>query len=218
MRILVLNGNTTQAITDRAAAAARAEAGSEAEVIGMSAPFGPAVVTVASENTIAAQAILQALDDHHQAFDAVILAISFDTALAEARARLPIPVYGITESGLKAAHAITTRIGIISIGEVSQPLYREVFERYPESSAVVGTRVIEMGSVAAYVAAHLVDDRIVEEANDLADRDGAEAIVICGAALAGAGRRLQDRVRRPIFDGIQAATKAALSDWSRRAR
>ena len=211
MRILVLNGNTTQAITDRAVAAAEAEVGSAAEIVGMSAPFGPAVVTVASENAMAAKAILQALEDHHNGFDAVILAISFDTALTEARARLPIPVFGITEAGLKAARTVSPRIGIISIGEVSQPLYREVFARYPESTAIVGTRVIEMGSVAAYVAAHTVDDRIVEEANDLVDRDGAEAIVICGAALAGAGRRLQPLVQRPIFDGVQAATRAALS-------
>lgn len=211
MRILVLNGNTTQAITDRAVAAAQAEAGAAAEIVGMSAPFGPAVVTVAAENDIAAQAILQALDEHHRGFDAVILAISFDTALSEARVRLPIPVYGITEAGLRAARKISPRIGIISIGEVSQPLYREVLARYPESDAIVGKRVIEMGSVAAYVEAHKVDDRIVEEANDLAETDGAEAIVICGAALAGAGRRLQPRVSRPLFDGIQAATRAALS-------
>jgi allantoin racemase len=209
MRILVLNGNTTQAITDRAAASAQATLGPAAEVVGISAPFGPAVVTVASENAVAARAILQALADHHRGFDAVILAISFDTALAEARAALTIPVYGITEEALKAAAAISPRVGVITIGAESTPLYQEVLARYPESRAIVGKRVISMESVASYVTAGSVDQRIVEEANGLAADDGAGAVVLCGAALAGAGARLQPLVSCPLIDGVPAAAEAA---------
>jgi allantoin racemase len=211
MRILVINGNTTEAITERAVAAARATAGAAAEIVGLSAPFGPAVVTMASENEIAARAILQALADNHSGYDAVILAISFDTALAEARKLVPIPVYGITEEALKAAAALSDRIGVISIGEVSQPLYREVFARYPESSMIVGTSVIDMANVGAYVAAQGVDDRILAEADSLARGARAGAVVMCGAALAGAGARLQSALSFPLIDGVPAATKAALA-------
>jgi allantoin racemase len=211
MRILVINGNTTQAITDRAVAAAQATAGAAARIIGLSAPFGPAVVTIAPENDIAARAILQALSEHHQGFDAVILAISFDTALAEARALFPIPVHGITEEALKAAAALSNRIGVISIGEASQPLYRDVFARYPESRLIVGRSVIEMADAAAYVAAGGLDERIVAEAERLCAEAQAAVVVICGAALAGAAARLQAQVSCPLIDGVEAATKAALA-------
>jgi Asp/Glu/hydantoin racemase len=211
MRILIVNGNTTQAITDRAVAVARATAGAAAEIVGVTAPFGPAVVTVASENEIAARAILQALAENHAGFDAAILAISFDTALFEARALLSIPVYGITEAALKAAAALSPRLGVITMGEASQPLYRDVLARYPEAQAIVGRSVIDMASVAAYVAAGSVDDRIVAEANRLAAETAAGAIVICGAALAGAGERLQARVACPLVDGVPAAVRAALA-------
>jgi allantoin racemase len=211
MRILIINGNTTQAITDRAVAAAQATAGAAAQIIGLTAPFGPAVVTIASENEIAARAILQALAEHHHGFDAVILAISFDTALAEARALVPIPVHGITEEALKAAASLSDRIGVISIGEVSQPLYRDVFTRYPESRLIVGRSVIDMADASSYVTAGSLDERIVAEAERLSREAKAEAVVICGAALAGAGARLQPRLSRPLIDGVQAATRAALA-------
>jgi allantoin racemase len=209
MRILVLNGNTTQAITDRAAAVAQATAGSAAEIVGMSAPFGPAVVTVAAENAIAHRAILEALRANWRGFDAIVLAISFDTALAEARALLPIPVYGITEEALKASSIISRRVGVITIGASSAPLYAEVLARYPESRNIVGQRMIDLTSVASYIAAESIDDRIVSEANGLAAEAGAEVVVICGAALAGAGARLQPRASCRLVDGVPAAVEAA---------
>ncbi len=63
------------------------------------------------------------------------------------------------------------------------------------------------------LAAHTVDDRIVEDANRLADDDGAEAIVICGAALAGAGRRLQPLVRRRSSMASRPRRKRPCQTW-----
>ena len=210
MRILIVNGNTTQAITDRAVAAARRLAPADCEILGATAPFGPEVVTQAPENLIAGHAILDALARHHAGFDAAILAISFDTALAEARALLPIPVYGITESALTEAAAAAEGIGVVTLGMASLPLYREVFVRHPAAAMISDVAVVEPGSIQAYAAGDGLDQAILAEVARMRSEHAIGAAVICGAALAGSAERLQPYAACPLLDGVAAAVRRAL--------
>jgi allantoin racemase len=82
MKLLLVNGNTTQAVTDRVLAEARRCAAAGTEVTGATARFGVNIVSTEAENDIAAHAVLDALSATHAGHDAAILAISFDTALA----------------------------------------------------------------------------------------------------------------------------------------
>ena len=210
MRLLVVNGNTTQAITDRAVAVARRIAPPDCEIVGVTAPFGPEVVTQAPENLVAGHAILDALARHHHGFDAAILAISFDTALAEARALLPIPVYGITESALSAATDAADGIGLVTLGAASLPLYRQVFARHSAAAAIRDVAVVEPGSIQAYAAGEGLDHAILAEVERMRRDHAIGAAVICGAAVAGAAERLQPRTACPLFDGLVAAVRRAL--------
>ena len=54
-----------------------------------------------------------------------------------------------------------------------------------------------------------MEPRIVEEAQWLVREAGAQAILICGAALAGTARRLQVAVGVPLVDGIGSAVRMA---------
>ena len=86
MRLLLINGNTTQAITDRCAAAARAVAGPGTEIVAATARRGPAIIGTRAENALAAAAVVELIAEHAGSCDAALIAISFDTAL-DARAR-----------------------------------------------------------------------------------------------------------------------------------
>ena len=103
MKLLLVNGNTTQAVTDRVLAEARRCAAPGTEVTGATARFGVSIVSTEAENDIAAHAVLDTLSATYADHDAAILAISFDTALAGARQILPIPVIGMTEAALHTA-------------------------------------------------------------------------------------------------------------------
>ena len=102
MRLLVANANTTQAITDACAAAARAAAAPGTEIIPATPRFGPAVISTRAENVIAGHALLDLLAEHAGRVDAVLLAVSHDTALDAARQMMPCPVVG-TDKLPKAA-------------------------------------------------------------------------------------------------------------------
>ena len=67
MRLLLVNPNTSAHITDRMVAAARAALGGDAEIVGATARFGPAVIGTRAEAAIAAHAALDELggDGHY---------------------------------------------------------------------------------------------------------------------------------------------------------
>ena len=160
------------------------------ELAAVTAGFGMDIVFSHAGDAIATHAVLDSLARHYAGFDAAILAISFDSGLAAARELLPIPVLGITGSALNAACALGQRIGIITFGAVSRRLYDEVFARSGVMPRVAGIRTIDIASAGEYLAPAQQDARIVAAANALATEDGADAVVICGAAMAGVSRRV----------------------------
>jgi allantoin racemase len=211
MRLLLINGNTTQAVTDIVVAEARRIAPAGTIVTGVSAAFGASIVTNEAEDAVAAMAVLERLAEHHADYDAAILAISFDSGIAAAKHLSPIPVIGMTEAAITAAARLALRIGIIVFGAASLPLYRAVFARHPEAASIAAVRVIDIASTAAYLDPAGRDGRILAEAEAL-HREGAGAVVLCGAAMAGTAARLQPGLSFPLLDGIACAVEAALAN------
>lgn len=209
MKLLLVNGNCTQAVTDTVLAEARLAASAGTELIAVTAAFGVDIVYSHAGDALAAHAVLDSLARHHAGCDAAILAISFDSGLAAARELLPIPVLGITESSLTAACAVGQRIGVITFGAVSQPLYEEVFARHGMRARIAAIRTIDVASTRDYLTPALLDARIAAAANALADEDGVDVVVVCGAAIAGVARRLKSAVRVPLVDGVSAAVNEA---------
>lgn len=208
MRLLLINGNTSEAVTDRVVTEARRVAAPGTEIVGVTARFGASIVTREAENTIAGHAVLDLLARHHIGFDAAILAISFDTALEAAQQISPIPVLGMTDSALIAAGERGGRVGVVMFGGVSRPLYEALFARLDSGRAIAAIRVVEIASVSAYLDAAAIESAILAEVDVLAG-EGIRSVVICGAAMAGMAERLQPRSSARLFDGISCAIRRA---------
>lgn len=205
-RILVVNPNTTEAVTQGFLDVARRIAPAGLAFDGVTGRFGARIVSNEAENVIAGHSVLDLIAEHAAGHDAVILAISFDTALLAARAMLPIPVIGITEAALAAAQEGGRRVGVVFFGEISRPVYERVFASYGVSP--VASAVVEFASAADYLAAEAKDRAVAEACRRLADQ-GAEAAVICGAAAVGMAARLQPDAPIPLFDGAAAIARCA---------
>ena len=164
MRILVLNANTTDFVTETAAAEARRVASPGTEIIPVTADFGASIVATRAEHAVAEHAAVVLAARHAPGCDAVVIAVSYDTGLKALREMLSIPVVGMTEAALLTACMLGGPIGLISFGRRVWPIYRELIEH-----------------------------------------DGAESIVVLGAVMAGAARRIEDRVPVPVLDGMRAA-------------
>lgn len=206
MKLLVANANTTAAITELCAAAARAAAAPGTEILPATPRFGPAVIATRAENAIAAHALLSLLAEHADRVDAVVLAVSHDTALEAARQMMPCPVVGMTEAACLVACTLGARFGLVTFGAVDT--YRERIAQHGlagRCASLVGVDATPQEAVA---------DRPAVEAKVLAGithaaTEGADSVILGGAALAGMAARLQGAAPVPLLDGIACAVGLA---------
>lgn len=208
MKLLLVNGNRTQAVTDIVMAEAARVASASTKLTAVTASFGADIVYSHAEYVISAHATLDALARHHGSYDMAVIAVSFDCGLAAARELLTVPVLGITESALRTACTFGRKVGVITFGNVSDSLYDDVIARSGLSSQVALRRTIGITSTREYLSATQLDARVASEANSLASA-GADVVVVCGAAMAGIGHRLRNMVSVPVVDGVCAAVQSA---------
>jgi len=205
MRILVANANTTEAITELCAASARAAASPGTTIIAATPRFGPAVISTRAENVIAGHALLELLARHAGQVEGVILAVSHDTALDAARQMMPCPVVGMTEAACLTACMLGGRFGLATMGSTAP--YRELIaDRHG-----LGARLAGIASIAATPQDAVRDpDGVAEQlAGAIAGLagDGAESVILGGAALAGLADRLQPRAPVPLLDGMRCGVR-----------
>src|SRR5882724_5314847 len=205
MRILVMNANTTPFVTETAAAEARRLASPGTEIVPATADFGAAIVATRSEHAVAEHAAVVLAARHAPGCDAVVIAVSYDTGLKAMREMLDMPVVGMTEAALYTACMLGGPIGLIGFGKRVWPMYRELIEGYGLSGRIAGSRVSENTTAYKPGDTSALDQELIATARDLVEQDGAESIVVLGAVMAGAARRIEDRVPVPVLDGMRAA-------------
>jgi len=209
MRILVLNANTTAFVTETAAAEGRRVASPGTEIVPVTADFGAAIVATRTEHAIAEHAAVELAARHAEGCDAVVIAVSYDTGLKALREMLRVPVVGMTEAALLTACMLGGSIGLISFGARVWPIYRELVAGYGLAGRIAGSRVLENTSAYKPGDTTALDAELVAAAQDLIAKDGAESIILLGAVMAGASRRIEARVPVPVLDGIRCAVPQA---------
>lgn len=204
MRILVANANTTEAITARCAEAARAAASPGSEIIPATPRFGAAAISTRAENIVAGHALLELLAEQAGQVDAVVLAVSHDTALEAARQIMPCPVIGMTEAACLVACMAGARFGLVTLGGTET--YRELVARHGLSTRLAALEGLDATPQQAVEDPARVELLLKESIARLVAQ-GADSVILGGAALAGMAARLSAPV--PLLDGIACAVKLA---------
>lgn len=207
MKLLLINPNTSDTVSDliRIEAQRSASPGTEIEVL--TAPFGVAYIETRFESLIGAYATAQLAAEHHARFDAVVVAAFGDPGLAGLREVLPIPVTGLTEAALASAHLLGNRISVIAISQRIQAWYREVIKANGFCSRLASIRALDrpLSSIGGIQDAHAQALKILAER--AVDEDGADVIVLAGAPLAGLARTLSGQLPVPVVDGVSSAVR-----------
>jgi allantoin racemase len=209
MRILVVNANTSDIVTEKVAAQARASASPGTEIVAVTGAFGARVIGSRAEHAIGEHSALALVARHAPGCDAAVIAVSYDTGLRAARELLPIPVVGMTEAGLLTACMLGGRIGVITFGRRVLALYHELVTAYGLAARIAGWRTLE--STAAYQRGthDALDRELIAAARELIEHDGAETVVLTGAVMAGVPARIQKDVPVPLIDCMDCAVRQA---------
>ncbi|MET0430095.1 MAG: aspartate/glutamate racemase family protein [Microvirga sp.] len=204
MRLLVINANTSQGVTDLCCRAARMVAAPGTEIVGLTAEYGARIIENRAQNVVGAHAVLDMLGRNASDADAALIAVSYDTGLKAAQEMVPFPVLGMTQAALLTASLRGDRLGMLTFG--TPHIYRELAVQYGMADRIAAIRTLPVEPGDAYANPSAVIDAVKAAGEALVSADGADSIVLCGAALAGMSLRLTPHFRVPVIDGIVTGT------------
>ncbi|WP_102223064.1 aspartate/glutamate racemase family protein [Acidimangrovimonas sediminis] len=183
-RLLIVNPNTTVALTDRLVAGARAALPAGVEVVGRTAGFGAPVIASRLSYAVGALAGVVAMAESPGRFSAVLLGCFGDPGLEALRELSAAPVVGMAEAAMRAAARRSGRFAILTLGAAWRPMLEE-----RAAVAGLGGRLAGVFTLDGTGLDALADPegtrRRLERAVEGAVAAGAETIVLGGATLAG---------------------------------
>jgi allantoin racemase len=208
--LLLLNPNTTEAVTQQVLRRARALLPEAAELRGATARFGAAYIASEHALAVAGHAGLDTFDEDarlHSAPDAVLLACFGDPGLFALREHARLPVIGLAEAAMREA-AAQGSYAIVTGGAV----WPEVLLRQARSlglaDALVGTLVVP-ATGAELLADPAVAQRLLADLCRQALARGAHTVVLGGAALTDFAPALQAQLDIPLLDSVACGVHSA---------
>ena len=210
MRILVVNPNTTVAMTDKIAAAARIAAGPGTEIVAATSAEGPASIEGFFDGALSLPGLLAEIRAADTAgVDAHVIACFDDTGLDAARSLAAGPVVGIGEAACHVASLVSGRFSVVTTLSRSIPVLQQNLMRSGLAFRCASVRAAEVPVLALERPNGAARQRISAEIATALRDDGAEAIVLGCAGMVDLAGSLAVEHGVPVIEGVSAAVKLA---------
>ena len=205
MRVLVINPNTTQAMTDEIGHAARSVAAPTTEIDCTSPDGGPRSIEGFADETIAAYHTLETVARTQGEYDGYVIACFGDPGLYACREMSDVPVIGIAEAAMHTACLIAHRWSIVTVIPRVEPFIAEAVHRAGLSEKCASIRCTPLSVLEIEQDIERTKRLIVEYARKAIDEDGAEAILLGCAGLGPIDDTMQEELGVPVLDGVRCA-------------
>jgi allantoin racemase len=211
LRILLINPNTSSEVTETVARHARAAADRTVEVVAATGRFGARYISTRAGTAIAAHSALDALAEHGEGCDAVLLACFGDPGLDALRELSPVPVVGMAEASCSLACTLGQNFSIITGGRLWKPMLEEFVCDLGLGGRLASVRCLPQ---TGRDIAHDPDGHIaglIAECCAAVEADGANVVILGGAGLAGLAGRIADQVPVLVLCSVEAGMQAAVA-------
>ena len=209
-RILVINPNSTQAVTanmSRALEPLSMEGGPAIEC--MTLAEGPPGVESQVDVESVVLPVSRVVRDREGDFDAFVIACYSDPGLHAAREATARPVFGIAECGMLTALTLGERFGVISILAKSIPRHLRYVRALGLDSRFAGDQAIGLGIVELSDDAKVLE-RMIAVGGRLREEDGAAVAVMGCAGMERFKARVQEAIGIPVVEPTQATVTMAI--------
>lgn len=211
MRLLVINPNTTDSITQKVASCVRAMMPQTCEVDAVTAAFGPRYIASRAAFAIASHASLDAFARHGAGTDAILLACFGDPGLDALREIASVPVIGLVEAAGHEASAGGRRYAIVTGGERWGPMLEEILRLRNLDGSLAAIRTVAPSGAAIAADPDGAIAMLAQACQSVVKEDGAQAVILGGAGLVGLAARVQPYVSAPLICSVEAGVRAALA-------
>lgn len=211
-RILIINPNTSESVTERVQAACR-QAHPDLQWDAATARFGAPYIASEASYVVGAHAVLDAFAASEAASgrpDAVLIACFGDPGLLALREVTQLPVVGLAQASLETA-AARGPFAVVTGGAAWGPMLARFARMHQLDTQLRGIHTVELTG-AQIAEAPEQSFGILADACRRGIAGGAQQVVLGGAGLAGLAVRLQPQVAVPLLDNVLlGAAAVALS-------
>jgi allantoin racemase len=208
MRIKVINPNTTQAMTERIGAGARAVAAPGTEIVAVSPAMGPVSIEGHYDEAVSVLGVLDEIrKGEAHGIDGYVIGCFGDPGLRAARELARGPVIGIAEAAMHAASFIATGFSIVTTLERTCDIARELAESYGMGRFCRGIRGTDLAVLELEKPGSEARRIITEECRRALAEDRSDAIVLGCAGMTDLATAVAAAIGAPVISGVEAAVK-----------
>ncbi len=208
MKILVINPNTSDAMTDAIAQASRAVASPGTEIVAVHPSFGPLSIEGHCDEAWAAAGVAE---QAHLARAwqpaATVIACFGDPGLSAARETLQGPVIGIAEAAFMAASTVAEGFSVVTTMTRTCGIAEHLVQRYGYEHQCRGVHGTDIAVLSLEDCPPDTVAQIETAAREALARDRSSAIVLGCAGMAPLCRTLSQKLGVPVIDGVAVAVK-----------
>lgn len=203
MRLLLLNPNTTEALTHRLQNAAVRVLPKDVEVIPVTSVKGFPYISSRAEAQIAGAEVLSIFAERLEDFDAAVIAAFGDPGLSAARELFNKPITGMSEASMVTALSLGEKFAFVTFSPSLSAWYEDQVRRSSLESRFAGTFTPETKFASITAVAEDLRLPLIETCKRAAN--AADVIILAGAPIAGLADDIADEVPAILIDPIQAA-------------
>ena len=207
-RLLVINPNTSQAISASLGRALQERSPADVRVEVATAAFGAPYISDERSQVVAAHAVLHAWREHsllsRREPDGIVIACFGDPGLFALREAASCPVTGLAEAALAEAtrHG---RCAIITGGRAWKPMLDRLLPALAHGDQVLGIETVELTGAQLHADPQAAEVMLLASCTQALRQWPVDSLIIGGAGLAGMAARLQPCVPVPLIDSVAAA-------------
>lgn len=210
LRLLCINPNTTQAMTDKVVAALRDHLPERAEVVAETGRFGAPFISTRTSFAIGAHAAIEAFARRaDEPWDAVLLVCFGDPALHALRELADVPVFGMALAAMTLAARRHGRFSVVTGGVQWDAMLREFAASVGYSDQLVSVRTTTATGGDIFLDPAGTRAALVQTITDC-EADGADCVILGGAGLAGMAEGLKSCTSLPLIDSVEALASLAV--------
>lgn len=208
-RIVIVNPNSTEAVTEGISAAVESLRAPEGPVLDcLTLEEGPPGIETLAHIQAVVPPLLARLQ--REAADASVIACFSDPGLRAARAAGTRPVFGIGESSFRAALRQGQHFGIVAILEASTIRHRRYVAELGLAESFAASRPLNLG-VLELQDHDKTFARMLEVGRALRDEHQADVLVLGCAGMTGFSAELSEALGLPVIEPCQAAAAEAVA-------
>lgn len=211
MRILVVNVNTCESITQAITRQAQSVAAPGTEIIGLTPHFGAESIEGNFESYLAAVAVMQRVMAYDQPFDAVIQAGYGEHGREGLQELLEVPVVDITDAAASTAMFLGHAYSVVTSLDRTVPLIEDRLKLSGLWQRCASVRASGLAVLELEQDPERALQAILQQAEIAVREDKAEVICLGCGGMAGLAEQIRQRSGVPVVDGVTAAVTLAES-------